>query len=157
MAGSDIFMRAVRSNSSMISLRSWSAKENSSVPASIFERSRMSPTSCNSKALLFLMMLRYSFFSSSSCASASSSEKPTIAFSGVRISWLILARNALLSVLLRSASSLAMRRDSSICFWAVMTRAEPINCRRSPLISYLGMLLWVSSHSYSWSLYQWIG
>ena len=41
-----------------------------------------------------LMILIYSSRSSSSSVMASNPEKPTIAFRGVRISWLMLARNA---------------------------------------------------------------
>ena len=67
-------------------------------PASIFERSRMSLINCNRCAEPCLMWLTKRFclaLSSPGVPSARSSEKPTMAFSGVRNSWLMLARNLL--------------------------------------------------------------
>ena len=42
---------------------------------------------------------------------------------GVRISWLMLARNSLLALLAASAASLAWRSCSSICLRSVMSRS----------------------------------
>ena len=61
---------------------------------SIFDKSSMSLINCSSNVLLLSMILIYSCFSCSSSAVARMFEKPMIAFSGVRISWLILARKA---------------------------------------------------------------
>ncbi len=49
---------------------------NSIVPASIFDKSRMSLMSCSSKVLVVLMMLTYSCFSSSSSVEANIPENP---------------------------------------------------------------------------------
>ena len=68
-------------------------------PDSMRERSNMSLIRLSNSSLLVLIKSRNcvrSSFSSSVSLSAELSrlEKPTIAFNGVRISWLILARNA---------------------------------------------------------------
>ena len=108
------------------SLRFIGLKWNSSVPASIFEMSRMSPISCRSRLELVSMMSMNCCFSSSVSASPISLAKPTMALSGVRISWLILARNAVLS---RSDSSARIRASmtlSSAFFCSVMSHDTPI-------------------------------
>ena len=105
------------------------------VPASIFERSRMSLISCKSRVLLFSMMLTYSRFSSSSSVEASIPEKPTIALSGVRISWLMLARKADLSRLDSSARFLAEIKSFSMLFRSVMVSEEPTKVSGCPFSS----------------------
>ncbi len=90
-------------------------------PASIFERSRMSLTTPSRCVLLCLIVSVYCRCSSGSQASSSSrSVKPMIAVIGVRISWLMLARNALLAWLARSASALAWLSSSV----AIVTRCS---------------------------------
>ena len=54
------------------------------------------------------------------------SEKPMMAFSGVRSSWLMLARKRVLEALARSASALARRRDSSRSLMAVKSDRKMI-------------------------------
>lgn len=97
-------------------LMSISESVNSNVPASILATSRISLISCRSNSLLLLMILIYSFRSSSSSAMVSRLEKPTIAFSGVRISWLILARKADFKRSDSSALSLAFLSSISSSF-----------------------------------------
>ncbi len=58
--------------------------------------------------------------------------KPTIAFIGVRISWLILARKADFKRLDSSARSLAVVSSCSIFFRLVMTRDEPTSVNGFP-------------------------
>ena len=50
---------------------------------------------------------------------------PRMAFIGVRISWLTLARNSLLARLAASAASLARRSASSVRFWSSMSVMVP--------------------------------
>ena len=84
----------------------------SDLPDSIRDKSRISLISCNSRLLFCWMIPKYSSFSFSSSVKAIISEKPTIAFKGVRISWLILARN---TDFIRSASSALCLASSSSC------------------------------------------
>ena len=111
------------------------------------EMSRISLMSCSSR-LQFLRMMRVnSIFSSLSSMACSRSQKPTMAFSGVRISWVMLARNTLFcrpdSLALRvssfSLSCLSMNR--------VMSRMSPKYPVIWPFSSYSGILLMA---------YQWI-
>ena len=107
------------------------------MPASIFDKSSMSLINCSSNVLLLSMILIYSCFSCSSSAVARMFEKPMIAFSGVRISWLILARKADFSRLDSSARSLAESSSSSIFFRSVMTREDPTKVSGIPFSSLL--------------------
>ena len=68
-----------------------------SFPASIFEKSRMSLMTVSSDSPDALTMSRYSRCSESSSVSSASSVMPMTPFMGVRISWLMLARNSLLA------------------------------------------------------------
>ena len=52
------------------------------------------------------------------------SENPMMAFSGVRNSWLMLARNSLLAWLAASACSFALRSSRSACLRSVISRAK---------------------------------
>ena len=61
-------------------------------PDSTRERSRISLIRLRSRALLLSMISRYFMRSSEDSVSAMTRENPSIAFSGVRISWLMLAR-----------------------------------------------------------------
>ena len=86
------------------------------MPDSILERSRISLINRNNNSLLDWMIFIYSFFSSGSSQVTINSEKPTIAFNGVRISWLILARNADL----RRSESSAFSFNSFNC-WIIFS------------------------------------
>ena len=57
---------------------------------------------------------------------------PITPLSGVRISWLILARNSLLARLAFSAASLAWRSSASACFRAVMSRMNAVKVHSPP-------------------------
>ena len=103
--------------------------------------------SCSNKVLLFSMMLTYSCFSSSSSVDANIPEKPTIAFNGVRISWLILARKADFKRLDSSARSLAVVSSCSIFFRLVMTRDEPTSVNGFPSSSRASTAACASTHS----------
>ena len=124
-----------RTISSIISLTSTGASTNSIVPVSIFDRSRISLINWRSKSLLFSMIWMYSSFSLSSSTVASSFEKPTIAFSGVRISWLILARNTDLRRLDSSACSFVSINSCSICLRLVIICREPTKVDGAPFSS----------------------
>ena len=82
-------------------------------PDSMRARSSTSEMICSSRVLLRRMMSVYSRRVSCLLSSVSSSENPTMAFSGVRISWLMLARNADLSLLDSSARFFASRSSFS--------------------------------------------
>ena len=58
----------------------------------------------------------------SSSVSRTSSVMPSMPFSGVRISWLMLARNSLLAPLAASAASFALRNSRSAALAAVTSR-----------------------------------
>ena len=57
---------------------------------------------------------------------------PMMAFIGVRISWLMLARKSLLAVVASSAISLARRISSSACLISVTSWATPYMKRGLP-------------------------
>ena len=80
-----------------------------SFPASIFEKSRMSFNKASSDSPLLRIVPTYSRCSGVSREPARTLVMPMTAFMGVRISWLMLARNSVLNRLARSASSLALR------------------------------------------------
>ena len=90
---------------------------------SIFERSRMSEIRRSSWSPLLVMSRLYSCFSASlngMSSLVSRLAKPMMALRGVRISWLMLARNALFSRSLSLALSRAARSPSSEVLWAWM-------------------------------------
>ena len=97
----------------------------SDFPDSIRDKSRISLINCNSKLLFFWMISKYCSFSSSFSVTAIISEKPTIAFNGVRISWLIFAKK---TDFILSASS--ARRLASINSCERRIRS-PISCIRA--------------------------
>ena len=105
----------------------------SSNPDSIFDRSRMSLISCSRwRAPFRTCPTKRCCLSVRSPAvfSAKRSEKPMIAFSGVRSSWLILARNWLFSWVARSTSR--FWRSSSLlaaASWAVRASTRSSNSR----------------------------
>ena len=75
--------------------------------ASILEKSSRSLISSRSAPAEDLTRVRYSRCSALSSVPSASSDRPMMAFIGVRISWLMLARNSLLARLAASAASRA--------------------------------------------------
>ena len=67
-------------------------------------------------------VVRYSRCSGVSSVSSSSSVMPMTPFIGVRISWLMLARNSLLARLADSAASLAFCSSTSVCLRSATSR-----------------------------------
>ena len=90
------------------STRSTGACSRSRWPASIFEKSRMSSIRPSSESADARIVRTASAWSSASALSASTSTMPMTPFIGVRISWLMVARNADLARLAVSASSRAV-------------------------------------------------
>ncbi len=84
-----------------------------SLPASIAEMSSTSSTSASRLRVEAWMVDRHSRCSLSRRVVASSSDIPARPLSGVRNSWLMLARNRLLASLARRASSVARVRSRS--------------------------------------------
>jgi hypothetical protein len=110
------------------------SRSSSIFPASTFERSRMSLIS-DSRCFPLLKMspTKWRCFSvrSPSRPSASTSEKPMIALSGVRSSCDMLARNADFMRLASSSSTFFRCSACSIALSSVMSRAEANTpCRR---------------------------
>ncbi len=107
-----------------------STRSSSSLPDSIFERSRMSLIRCSRWWAASAILLTRSRISGSCTSRISRCAIPITAFSGVRISWLMLARNALFARLAASArwracarsvlvrSSWACVSFSSVTSWA---------------------------------------
>jgi hypothetical protein len=89
------------------------------LPASIFEMSRMSLITASSAAPLLRAVVTYSRWSGERGVSARRLIIPRTAFRGVRISWLMLARNSLLEWLASSAWSRCRRR--SRLWWTMAT------------------------------------
>ena len=114
------------------------------IPASILEMSRMSEIRLSNSSLFSCTKDIYTWRSSASSVSASRLEKPTMAFKGVRISWLILARNADLSLSDSSAFSLAWISSSSTCLRVVISVASSMIAQR-PSSHFIAML---------WMVYQ---
>ena len=88
--------------------------------------------------------------SSRSCSSSvevSKLEKPTIAFNGVRISWLMLARNADFSRSDSKAFSLAAISAFSCLLRSVISSSEPTSDIGLPCSSYWSTIAFVSSQS----------
>ena len=85
-----------------------STRSNSSFRASTFEKSRMSLIKSRSDAAEVFTVVRYSRCSAVNLVSKANSVMPTMAFIGVRISWLMFARNSLLARVASSAFFLAI-------------------------------------------------
>ena len=100
---------------------------NSKVPASIFDISRISFTNCIRRSAFILIISWYCVFSSSVFALPITSANPVIAFSGVRISWLMLARKADFAISAFSAFSFATFNSLSTCFkWVISCTVSTI-------------------------------
>ena len=130
--------RRRRSDSSVSFIKAFTSKSlsiYSMLPASIFDMSRMSFMSCNNCPLFDWIIREYSSCSSFVSAPHNSSENPTMALSGVRISWLMLARNADLRLFSSSAFFLASVSTFSICLRLVTSCIEPSSVFRRPFAS----------------------
>ena len=108
------FIPKTPSSSLSKSLASNSEYTKFNTPASICERSKISFTSRNNRSLFSEIISVYIFFSSSLVAVAIRPENPTIAFNGVRTSWLILAIKADLSLSAEIAFSLSTSNNRCI-------------------------------------------
>src|SRR5215469_8432733 len=97
----------------MVSRKSKSSCSNDSLPASIFEKSRMSLRMVSNDSALKLTVRANSTCSGANVVSSRRLVIPMIAFIGVRISWLILARNSDLS---RVDSKAGVARFSEVNF-----------------------------------------
>ena len=117
---SSIPFSAARSASSLaasptVSRRSNSARSRSSRRASIFEKSRMSLTISSSDSADDLTVARYSRCSAESLVRSASASCRGSALSGVRISWLMLARKALFASVASSARRFAISSSLTSC------------------------------------------
>ena len=104
------------SSTSSIQLRKSKSRSSSSIlPDSILEKSRISLITVSKASPQVLMVLAYSCCSLVSCVSFKSEAMPITPFIGVRISWLIVAKNTLFALLAASACSLALRSSCADC------------------------------------------
>ena len=135
-----------RSDSSTVSGKLKGIGSRSNLPASIFEKSRMSLMTVRSASPDTLTVLTYSRCSASRFVSSRSSVMPMTPFIGVRISWLIDARNSLLARLASSAACCArMRSRKSVMtptislspLVDVTTRTAVPNQNRLPSAAYM--------------------
>jgi len=92
-----------------------SSNSSSSLPASIFEKSRMSSMIPSNAFPDVLALCAYSSCTGVSLVLSKRSVKPITPLSGVRISWLMLARNS--DLVLFAFSALSFSRLSSFLFW----------------------------------------
>ena len=115
----------IRMDSPIKSLSSKGISSSSSRPASILEKSRISLITDKSEKEAALTTSRSSRWSGLNWVSSTSSVKPVMEFKGVRISWLILARNSLLERLAASAAIFSWVRASA-CFRSVTSRMMPL-------------------------------
>ncbi len=106
-----------------------------SLPDSILETSRMSFIIASSFRAAMSILVRYVRCLLSGLARSARWAIPVIAFTGVRISWLILARNSDLDWFATSASILALLEASSACLISVMSRLLSITSRGRPFPS----------------------
>ena len=135
--------RSARSStaSSTVLRRSKSRISNSSFPASIFEKSRMSLMMVRSDSALEHMVCAKSRCSAFSSVSSSSPVMPITPFMGVRISWLMFARNSDFRRADSNAASRATTSSASLCIRSVISRkvtTAPI----SLLFSRIGVLVY---------------
>ena len=115
---------AITSVSSFSRLRRLNAARSTiNSPASIFDRSSTLLSTTSSDLLASLIFARKASCCSFSDVCPSRYDRPITAFIGVRISWLMLARNSLLARFACSALCVASRSDSSYCLRSVMSRA----------------------------------
>ena len=93
-------------------------------PASILDRSRISASNLFSRSTESLARSTYSDCSASRDVVSMSCSMPMTPLMGVRISWLMLARNSDLAWLAASAASLAFNRASSASFLLVRSTSR---------------------------------
>ena len=91
-------------------------------PASIFEKSRTPLMMASNASPLLRIVRSNSLVSAPPGSSSTTSESPMMAFSGVRISWLILARNSLLAALADSARAVACSSSRTAIFLRIRPR-----------------------------------
>ena len=102
--------------------------DNSNLPASIFEKSKISLIISNKELADCKTVPMYCLCVVSNSVFINKSVKPMIPLSGVRISWLIFAKNSDLALLASSAcclaicSSLRVRCCSLLCFRALISK-----------------------------------
>ena len=110
----------------MISDRAAGTHSTSSLPASARERSSRSSIKVRRcRPFRMIMSLRCEWRSGSALSVASSSAAPSIAVSGVRISWLTFARKALFARLAASAVSFAFCSSSAARLRSVISVEMP--------------------------------
>ena len=110
-------------------------------PVSSDDAVRISFTSRSSMSQLFLMICIDSFFSSDVVSIESTSEKPTMALMGVRISCVMLARKRLFALPDSLARWVSWRSRSCLCIRSLMFRHTPKAPNSRPSLSYSGMQL----------------
>ena len=133
---------ATRSNASSTHRRtSIGASSTSSIPASIFEKSRMSLMMVSKASPEDRIVSTNPDCSASSGVSASRLVIPITPFMGVRISWLMLARNSLFAFVAASAASFASISAASARFSSVTSRVRPTSPIVPPLPSRSGSLV----------------
>ncbi len=99
----------------------------SSLPASILEKSRMSLMIASKASALLRMVSANSRCSVFNGVSSSSPLMPMMPFIGVRISWLMLAKNSDFTRTDSSAASRASASSASISLRSVMSRMTQMN------------------------------
>ncbi len=125
-------LMAVRSAmSSMVTRRLKSSFSIFSLRASILDKSKISLRSDSRAVLLVRTISANCLCSAPSWVSSRRSVMPIIPFMGVRISWLILARNSLCAAVAASATSLAFFISISTRLRSVMSSMIP----RTPMVS----------------------
>ena len=115
----------------------------SSLRDSIFEKSRMSFRIDNSVSADVRAVARLSRCSAVSSLSSTRSVMPMTPFIGVRISWLMFARNSLLARLASIARSRAIT-SSSLFAWSSAVRASTVASRSSCCIRSCWSRRWMS-------------
>ena len=116
-------------------LRSKSITSKSSLPASTLEKSRISLIKLSRASALELASSTRCICSSLKSFLSSKPSMPRMPFIGVRISWLILARNSALWRAVSSANSLAVICSCSTALRSVISKLTPVICTASPLLS----------------------
>ena len=114
----------------------------SSFPASIFEKSRISLITVRSESADDLTNCRYSCCSASRSVSRASSVIPRIPFIGVRISWLILARNSDFARVAASAVSFATCSSSKA---ACLASNSAVWLMAAPIRPAISSSVWTST------------
>ena len=136
-------IRSSASSMQVLSSNDWDSR--SILWASILEKSRMSLIRVSNISPLVRIVSAKSRCRASSRVSSSRPVIPMMAFSGVRISWLMLARNWLLTSLALASSTFIFSNSSSARFRSVISRSEENRPTTRPCSSSSGFLM-VSNH-----------